>query len=521
MEEFSDKERIANSKKNILVATIFQLTAATLGFVERAFFINYLSSELLGLKGLIMSILMVLTITEYGISSSLAFYLYKPLVKNNQEKIKSLIKYMRRVYNTLTVAVILLGVALIPIFPTIANTQKIDANTLQLYFIIYLIGTSVSIKYSYHAIIIQADQKQYITTFYITTAQILQLIFQIGVLVITQNFYLYALMYALANSLKFMLVKKTAKKLYPFLKCKFKTIPKLPKETLDTIKKETRVLIFHKMGFSITMTIECVLLSLFLGASTLGIFTNYQLVILGLATGVAFFQKSFESSIGNLCTVDSKQKAYDWFLKINHVYSLSFGYLTVILISMFNPFFNLLYPKAETFDYTTTLLISLTQYFYYKRLIVIIYESSYGIFYQDRFKPFIQSFLSIALAIVLGKLYGACGIFGAIILSELFTSTWIEPYMVHKYGFEKSQKAYWIDYIKNLIIIAFSAAITYFLSNLIELNAILNLVFNWMCSTISYFILLSIFYPKNSKSILNWITKKNKTTNIFNDFPKK
>jgi hypothetical protein len=188
---------------------------------------------------------------------------------------------------------------------------------------------------------------------------------------------------------------------------------------------------------------------------------------------------------------------------------------------MFNPFFNLLYPKAETFDYTTTLLISLTQYFYYKRLIVTIYESCYGIFYQDRFKPFIQSFLSIALAIVLGKLYGACGIFGAIILSELFTSTWIEPYMVHKYGFEKSQKAYWIDYIKNLIIIAFSAAITYFLSNLIELNAILNLVFNWMCSTISYFILLSIFYPKNSKSILNWITKKNKTTNIFNDFPKK
>jgi hypothetical protein len=518
MQDFSDIERIANSKKNIKVATILQLTAAILGFVERAFFINYLSSELLGLKGLIMSILMVLTITEYGISSSLAFYLYKPLVKKDQEKIKSLIKFMRRVYKYLTLAVILLGLLLLPIFPTIANTQTIDGNTLRLYFLIYLIGTSVSLKYSYHAIIIQADQKQYITTFYITTAQILQLIFQIAILIITQNFYLYALMYALANSLKFMFVKRTAKKLFPFLKCKFKTINNLPKETLYTIKKETRVLIFHKMGFSITMTIECVLLSLFLGASTLGIFTNYQLVILGLATGVAFFQKSFESSIGNLCTVDSKQKAYDWFLKINHVYSLAFGYMTVILISMFNPFFNLFYPKAETFDYTTTLLISLTQYFYYKRLIVTIYESSYGIFYQDRFKPFIQTFLSISLAIILGKLFGARGIFGAIIISELLTSTWIEPYMLHRYGFEKSQKAYWIDFIKNIFIIGVSATVTYYISNSIELNTALNLVFNWLIVTVSYFILLSVIYPKNGKIIIKWFVKQIKDTNIFSDY---
>jgi hypothetical protein len=518
MEEFSDKDRIANSKKNIKIATIFQLSAATLGFVERAFFINYLSSELLGLKGLIMSILMVLTITEYGISSSLAFYLYKPLVNKNQEKIKSLIKYMRKVYNTLTLTVLVLGFVLLPIFPTIANTQDINSNTLRLYFLIYLIGTTVSLKYSYHAIIIQADQKQFITTFYITTAQILQLFFQIGVLVLTQNFYLYALMYALANSIKFMFVKRKARKLFPFLKCSSKTIEKLPKDVHDKIRKETRVLIFHKMGFSITMTIECVLLSLFLGASVLGIFTNYQLVILGLATGVAFFQKSFESSIGNLCTVETKEKAYDWFLKINHVYSLSFGYMIAMLISMFNPFFNLFYPKAETFDYFTTLLIALTQYFYYKRLIVTIYESSYGIFYQDRFKPFIQTFLSITLAILLGKMFGACGIFGAIVLSELFTSTWIEPYMVHKYGFKQSQKAYWLEYFKNIIILAMCAFITYFVTNSLVLNALLTLVMNWVVTTISYFVLLSVVYPKNGKTIINWLFKKNKPVKIFSDY---
>jgi hypothetical protein len=192
--------------------------------------------------------------------------------------------------------------------------------------------------------------------------------------------------------------------------------------------------------------------------------------------------------------------------------------MIAMLISMFNPFFNLFYPKAETFDYFTTLLIALTQYFYYKRLIVTIYESSYGIFYQDRFKPFIQTFLSITLAILLGKMFGACGIFGAIVLSELFTSTWIEPYMVHKYGFKQSQKAYWLEYFKNIIILAMCAFITYFVTNSLVLNALLTLVMNWVVTTISYFVLLSVVYPKNGKTIINWLFKKNKPVKIFSDY---
>lgn len=517
MSELNDLERIASSKKNIKFATMFQFISATLGFVERAFFINYLSSELLGIKGLIMSILMVLTITEYGISSSLAFYLYKPLINNNCEKIKSLIKYMKKVYNTLTLTVLILGIILLPIFPTIANCHDINSNTLRLYFLIYLIGTSVSLKYSYHAIIIQADQKQYITTFFISTAQIIQLIMQILVIVLTQNFYLYALMYAISNSLKFMFVKRTSRKLFPFLKCSSKYIKDLPSETLNMIKKETHSLIFHKMGFSITMTIECVLLSLFLGASVLGIFTNYQLVILGIATGMAFFQKSIESSIGNLCTVESKENAYDWFLKINHVYSLSFGYMIAMLISMFNPFFNLFYSNAKTFDFPTSFLIALTQYFYYKRLIVTIYESSYGIFYQDRYKPFVQTFLSIVFSIILGKKFGARGIFIAIIVSELVTSTWIEPYMVFKHGFSKSQFPYWIEYLKNLMILLLCAVITYEITNHLHLNKAFNLILNWFITTVSYFVLLCLFFPNNGKTIIKWILNKNKPKNILFD----
>lgn len=518
MDNFSDKSRIANSKKNIKVATIFQLSAALLGFIERAFFINYLSSELLGLKGLIMSILMVLTITEYGISSSLAFYLYKPLVNNNTEKIKSLIRYLRKVYTSIAIAVFVFGIALLPVFPTIANTTNIAPNTLRSYFLIYLIGTTISLRISYHAIIIQADQKQYITTFYISTAQILQLFAQIFVLVFTQNFYLYALMFTLANGTKFIFVKHRSETLFPYLKDKTETFKKLPKEILCKIKKETIVLIFHKMGFSITMSIECILLSYLLGASTLGIFTNYQLVILGIATGMAFMQKSFESSIGNLCTLETKEKAYEWFLNINHVYSLSFGYLIVLLMALFLPFFHLFYPKAETFDYITTFLISLSLYFFYKRLIVSIYESSYGIFYQDRFKPFLQTFISLTLAIILGKKFGARGIFSAIIISELTTSTWIEPYMVFKHGFKTSSKLYWIDYLKNAFIVGATAAISYFVTEPMNLDPLISMVMNFLITTISYIIILSIIFPKNGKSIIQWLLRKNKGKKNITNF---
>lgn len=510
MEKYSDRTRLDNSKKNIKFATIFQLSAAGLGFVERAFFINYLSSEYLGLKGLIMSILMVLTITEYGISSSLAYYLYKPLVNEDIAKIKATIRYIRKVYNTLTLFVLILGFALLFIFPTIANTSDIDSFKLRMYFIIYLIGTAISLKFSYHAIIIQAAQKQYITTIYISSAQLIQLVLQIFVLIFTQNFYLYALMFALSNGLKFVFVRKKSLSMFEFLKGKKKNFPSLDLLTLKKIKKDTMVLIFHKMNFSITMTIECVLMSYILGASVLGIFTNYQLVILGLASGIAILQKSFESSIGNLCTLESVEHAYTWFLKINHVCSLSIAFLCCLLFSGFTLFFKIVYPKAAYFDVTTTALIVLTQYFLYKRLIVTIFESSYGIFSQDKIKPFLQTFLSIILSYLLCIKFGVKGIFSGIIISEILTSTWIEPYKVHKLKFKKSLKPYYIDFAKNLFIMIVSASITYYLSTKFTTHPIIDFIIIQIINIVSFILVLSIVFPENGKSIIKWIFKKHK-----------
>ncbi|MCH3915950.1 MAG: hypothetical protein LKE40_00365 [Spirochaetia bacterium] len=351
MVENNDKTRIDNSKRNIKFATIFQLSSGLLGFVERSFFIKCLSAEYLGLKGLITSILMVLSITEFGISSSLAFYLYAPLVEANKEKIKSLNHYIRKIYHRITYGVLLFGLAFLPFIPNVANTTHIAPYQIRIYFLIYLLGTVGSLLNSWHAIIIQADQKQYITTTIISVAQMLQLVVQVAILLLTRNFYLYALAYALSNTLRYVIARYKSFRMFPYLR--EKTIAPLPEKTVQDIGKSTRALIFHRMGFSITMTIECVLLSAMLGASTLGCFANYQLVILGLATGIAMMQKSIESSIGNLCTMESPEYCYQWFVKINHIYSLSIGYLAIILIACFNPFFHLVYPQAATFSTKT------------------------------------------------------------------------------------------------------------------------------------------------------------------------
>ena len=514
----SDTARIDNSKRNIKFATIFQLSSAVLGFVERYFFILCLSSEYLGLKGLITSILMVLSITEFGISSSLAFYLYAPLVNKDTEKIKSLNQYIRKIYHQITLIVLFLGLAFLPFIPSVANTTHIAPYEIRLYFLIYLLGTVAYLLNSWHAIIIQADQKQYITTTIISVAQMAQLLVQIAILLLTKNFYLYAGAYALSNGTRYLVARSKAFSMFPYLKGSKAKI--LDSKFTNEIHKNIKALIIHRMGFSITMAIECILLASMLGAATLGCFTNYQLVILGLATGIAILQKSFESSIGNLCTTEAPSYCYAWFNKINHVFSLGVGYCIILLIISFSTFFSLVYASAEIFPFKTTFLICMTQYLVYKRMIATVYESAYGIFYQDRFKPILQTLLSIVFSFLLCRYYGAAGIFAGIIISELLTSTWIEPYMVHKYGFHESMKPYWIDFIKNFSLLIISSLCAHYIMGTLHLSPFFTFLAGVAVATISYVLVMFLFFPQNAKRIFQWILriKPSESSNIHDIF---
>ena len=92
------RSRTDNSIRNLLFAMAGQFLGILISLVSRLVFVRILSSEYLGLSGLFTNVLTILSLTELGFVTAMSYQLYKPLSENDNEKLKSLMRFYKKVY---------------------------------------------------------------------------------------------------------------------------------------------------------------------------------------------------------------------------------------------------------------------------------------------------------------------------------------------------------------------------------------------------------------------------------------
>ena len=90
--------RVVNTLRNGIVGMISQLIILVTGFILRAIFIKVLGQEILGLNGLFLDILSILSVTELGIGTAITYSLYKPIFEDDVETITGLMNLYRKAY---------------------------------------------------------------------------------------------------------------------------------------------------------------------------------------------------------------------------------------------------------------------------------------------------------------------------------------------------------------------------------------------------------------------------------------
>lgn len=129
--------RLKNSMNNLIASLISQFTLVILTFLTRKIFANLLGAELLGVNGLFLNVLTVLSLTELGIGSVMIVHLYKPIRELNQQKIKSLMYVYKKAYLIIGIVTFTLGIILMPFLPYIV---KIDtAVNINLYIVFFYV----------------------------------------------------------------------------------------------------------------------------------------------------------------------------------------------------------------------------------------------------------------------------------------------------------------------------------------------------------------------------------------------
>ena len=105
--------RTEYSARNTAVALISKIIAILMGYAVRVVFTSALSASYVGVSGLFMDIVTVLSLSELGIETAITYALYQPIAYGDIEKQKSVIALFQKLYRVFALGVGVIGLVLI------------------------------------------------------------------------------------------------------------------------------------------------------------------------------------------------------------------------------------------------------------------------------------------------------------------------------------------------------------------------------------------------------------------------
>ena len=501
------------SIRNIKYSIIGQIIGILISLLSRVIFIKILGLEYLGVSGLFTNILYILSFAELGVGNAIIYSLYRPLAEYDITKIKSLMKLYRKAYLLIGSIIMLLEIAFIP-FLGILFKDMPDIPHLKIIYLLFVINSAVSYLFSFKKSLIIADQKRYIVTLYRYVFYFILNVLQVVILLLTHSFILFLILQIISTLVENLLISKKADKLYPFLL--EKVIYELDINTTLTIKRNVKALIFHKVGDIVISNSDNILLSKLIGLKSVGIYANYILITNALNTVFGSVFQAITASIGNLGATESDKKSESIFDCINFLGFWIYGFASICLFVLLNPFIELWLGKEYLFSEIIVISFLINFYLTGMRRAILTFRDAFGLYWFDRYKPLIESLVKISLSIFLIYKIGIIGAFIGTSLSTILTCFWMEPYVLYKYGFHSSLYTYFKKYIIYTLTLIFAGTITWFsvsffngssylvfVLKLINCLVIPNLIFFLVFKNTSEF--RYIFYTL--KSNIKWIDK--------------
>lgn len=465
--------RLYNSIRNTKYAVIGQVAGILISFLSRIIFVNTLSSEYLGLNGLFSNLLSMLSFAELGIGSAIIYSLYKPLAENNAPKIKALMKLYKKAYISIGIIIGVLGVAITPFLSFLIKDIP-NIPYISLIYLMFVINSSISYFFSYKRSLIIADQKRYITTIYRYGWYVILNIFQIIVLLLTHNFIIFLAIQILCTFLENIFVSRKANKMYSYIKGG--NTEELDIETKDTIIRNVKAMMCHKIGSIVVNGTDNILLSKFIGVVIVGLYSNYILIINAMNAVVDMIFQAVTASIGNLGVSESNERMHFIFKCLNLIGFWVYGLFFICLINLFNPFIKLWVGEEYLLPMPLVLIIIFNLYLNGMRKSVITFKDALGLYWYDRYKPLFESIVNLFVSILLATKLGAVGIFLGTAISTITTCFWIEPYVLYKHGLNINTKSYFSTYFIYTSIMLFTGGLTWSMCSFIGGESIASFV---------------------------------------------
>ena len=291
--------------------------------------------EYLGLNSLFTSILSVLNLAELGVGSALVFSMYKPIAEDDTEKICALMNLYKLYYRIIGAVILIIGLILVPFIPKlILGSAPEDINI----YVLYLMNLGATVLsywlFAYKTCLFGAHQRNDVTAKVTMISSTLQYIIQAVLLIIVANYYLY---------LAITLVTGVFNNLYAAWKCN-KMFPNynarghLDKSEVKVINGKVRDLFTAKLGSVVIDSADTIVISTFLGLTTLAIYNNYFYIMSSIYGFIMIIFNACMAGVGNSLIVESEDKNYNDLKKFLYIVCWIASVCTCYLLGLYQPF---------------------------------------------------------------------------------------------------------------------------------------------------------------------------------------
>ncbi|GGE30553.1 sugar translocase [Pullulanibacillus camelliae] len=435
--------RTNHSMKNMIIGMLSQLIIAGLGFISRKVFIDSLGADYLGINGLLTNVLSMLALIESGIGTSITYSLYKPLVNDDRRKIIALVQLYKKAYLIIAFIVCILSLALLPFLGVFIKGGGTESFIIISYLI--FVGKNMTYYLNAHKVaLITADQKSYVLARVNIGFQIVTMLAKIAILILTHNYILFLLIELMTFILQNMYNGRIVTRRYPFIK----TSPtqSIASSEKQYLKKNIKALFLHNVGSYAVFGTDNLLISAFIGVTTVGFYSNYTMILGQLSTLIAPLLNGIGASVGHLIAKENETRRY-FIFKVS--YFMNFWIYSVVIVCLFNllePFINWWLGKGFLLSPFTFWLILVNFYLTGLRTSISTFKTKAGIFIQDKYMPLIEAFINLVASLILVHFIGLSGIFLGTTISTLATVFWNVPRLTYKHVFKRSVGSYFAQY---------------------------------------------------------------------------
>lgn len=489
-----EKTKTQYAMINASVSSLVYIFKMILSFISRTVFVYFLSKEYLGVNGLFTSIISMLSLAELGIGQSITYTLYKPVAKKKWGEVKSLMKLYKKIYSFIGIAVGIFGLFLLP-FLNYFTRGISNIPDIQLIFLLYLVNAVFSYFFTYNRSLLSANQKNYVTIINDFIFFVLVIILQILFLFFTQNFIMYLLVQIvgtlMGNIALFFIVKKEFKVLFDYNE------EKINKEDITTLKKNTFGNFLGKIGSVVVTSTDNIYISAFVSVVSLGVFSNYTLIITSIQSLISQIITAVTGSVGQMATEDNYDRGLEVFRKQNFInYSLIF-FSSIFMLSMINPLVFLWLGKEYLLNKDIIVLLIVNYVLRGYRQTSWVFMDAYGLAWKLKYKPIVEAILNIVFSGIFLLIFnlGIRGVLLGTLISTLTTVIWWEPYVVFKYGIHKKFTLFIEMILRDLLVLLIAGIFVFYVSNYIYAYDIKSLVICFFSTTlISFSIYILVFY---------------------------